>query len=132
MLTDPISDMLTRIRNAALARHERLTLPASRLKRNVAEILVSEGYISSLADDVDAKGHPQLTLVLKYGRDRAPAIEGLRRVSRPGRRVYLGTEKINKVRNGLGISVLSTSRGVMSDREARRHGVGGEILCEVW
>ena len=70
--------------------------------------------------------------MLKYGRDRAPAIEGLRRVSRPGRRVYLGSEKINKVRNGLGISVLSTSRGVMSDREARRHGVGGEVLCEVW
>lgn len=132
MLTDPISDMLARIRNAALARHERLTLPASRLKRNVAEILVSEGYISSVSDDTDAKGHAQITLVLKYGRDRVPAIEGLRRVSRPGRRVYLGSDKIGKVRNGLGISVLSTSRGVMSDREARRHGVGGEVLCEVW
>jgi small subunit ribosomal protein S8 len=132
MLTDPISDMLARIRNAALARHERLTLPGSRLKRSVAEILVSEGYISSIADDVDAKGHAQLTLVLKYGRDRAPAIEGLRRVSRPGRRVYLGSDKINKVRNGLGISVLSTSRGVLSDREARRHNVGGEVLFEVW
>lgn len=132
MLTDPVSDMLTRIRNAALARHERLTFPASRLKRNLAEILVSEGYISSVADDVDAKGRPQITLVLKYGRDRAPAIEGLRRVSRPGRRVYTASDNINKVRNGLGISVLSTSRGVMSDREARRHGVGGEVLCEVW
>ena len=132
MLTDPISDMLTRIRNAALARHERLSLPASKLKRAVADILVSEGYISSVADGEDARGHAELTLVLKYGRDRSPAIEGIRRVSRPGKRVYVACDGISKVRNGLGISVLSTSRGVMSDREARKQGVGGELLCQVW
>lgn len=132
MLTDPISDMLTRIRNAALARHERVTLPASRLKRRVAEILESEGYINGVATDVGDKGHELLTLTLKYGRDRVPAIEGLRRISRPGRRVYVQCSEIPKVRQGLGISVLSTSRGVMSDTEARKAGVGGELLCEVW
>lgn len=132
MLTDPISDMLTRIRNAALARHDRVSLPASRLKRSVAEILVSEGYVSSVQDEVTDLGASRLVLVLKYGRDRKPAIEGLRRVSRPGKRVYVPSKSIGKVRNGLGISVLSTSRGVMSDRSARQHGVGGEVLCEVW
>ncbi|MBL8601991.1 MAG: 30S ribosomal protein S8 [Myxococcales bacterium] len=132
MLTDPISDMLTRIRNATLARHERVAIPASKLKRSVAEILVGEGYISSVQADVDDKGHDRLVLVLKYDRERQPAIEGIRRVSRPGRRVYVGHDKIGKVRNGLGISVLSTSRGVMSDRQARTAGVGGELLCEVW
>ncbi len=132
MLTDPISDMLTRIRNAALARHDRVSLPASRLKRSVAEILVSEGYVSSVQDETTDTGASRLVLVLKYGRDRKPAIEGLRRVSRPGKRVYVPSKDIGKVRNGLGISVLSTSRGVMSDRAARQQGVGGEVLCEVW
>lgn len=132
MLTDPISDMLTRIRNATMARHDRVVVPGSKLKRHVAEILVGEGYVSSVANDVDDRGHETLVLVLKYGRDRAPAIEGVRRVSRPGRRVYKACSELPKVRNGLGISVLSTSRGVMSDREARKQGVGGEILCEVW
>ncbi len=132
MLTDPISDMLTRIRNAALSRHERLTLPGSKLKKAVAEILVSEGYLSSVSTDVDERGHDTLVLVLKYDRERKPAIEGMRRVSRPGRRVYLPCDRITRVRNGLGISVISTSRGVMSDRTARTSGVGGELLCEVW
>lgn len=132
MLTDPISDMLTRIRNATLARHERVSIPASKLKRSVANILVGEGYISSVADDVDDRGHDRIVLTLKYDRERQPAIEGIRRVSRPGRRVYVGSDKIGKIRNGLGISVLSTSRGVMSDRQARTAGVGGELLCEVW
>lgn len=132
MLTDPISDMLTRVRNAALARHERVSIPASRLKRAVAEILVSEGYITSVQSDVDDRGHDRIVLVLKYDREKLPAIEGIRRVSRPGKRVYVACDKISKVRNGLGISVLSTSRGVMSDRTARTQGVGGELLCEVW
>ncbi len=132
MLTDPISDMLTRIRNATMARHERVTIPASRLKRAVAEILASEGYVSSVQTESGDDGREALTLVLKYGRDRAPVIEGIRRVSRPGRRVYVACNDIQKVRQGLGISVLSTSRGVMSDREARKQGVGGELLCEVW
>ena len=132
MLTDPISDMLTRIRNAALARHERVSLPASRLKHRVAEILVNEGYVASVAVEPADTGHEQLTLVLKYGNDRQPAIEGIRRISRPGRRVYVPCSKIPEVRRGMGITVLSTSRGVMSDRDARKHGVGGEVLCEVW
>jgi small subunit ribosomal protein S8 len=132
MLTDPISDMLTRIRNAVMARHDRVTLPGSRLKREVAKILVSEGYVASVQDEPGDDGREHITLVLKYGRDRNPAIEGLRRVSRPGRRVYVACKDIHKVRQGLGISVLSTSRGLMSDREARKSGVGGELLCEVW
>jgi small subunit ribosomal protein S8 len=132
MLTDPISDMLTRIRNAVMAHHDRVTLPSSRLKRAVADILVNEGYVSSVTSDRGEDGREQLTLVLKYGRDRIPAIEGVRRVSRPGRRVYVACKDIQKVRQGLGISVLSTSRGVMSDREARRQNLGGELLCEVW
>ncbi len=132
MLTDPISDMLTRIRNAVMARHERVTIPASKLKKSLAEILVSEGYVSSVQADTAENGHEHIVLVLKYGRDKHPAIEGIRRVSRPGRRVYVGCDGIQKVRQGLGISVLSTSRGVMSDREARKQGVGGELLCEVW
>ena len=132
MLTDPISDMLTRIRNAVMARHDRVTLPGARLKREVAKILVSEGYVASVQDEPGDDGREHITLVLKYGRDRNPAIEGLRRVSRPGRRVYVACKDIHKIRQGLGISVLSTSRGLMSDREARKSGVGGELLCEVW
>jgi small subunit ribosomal protein S8 len=132
MLTDPISDMLTRIRNAAMARHDRVTLPASKLKKSVAAILVNEGYVASVQNEAGEDGREAITLVLKYGRDRVPAIEGIRRVSRPGRRVYVACKDIHKVRQGLGISVLSTSRGLMSDREARKQGVGGELLCEVW
>ena len=98
----------------------------------MAEILVSEGYITSVQSDVDDRGHDRIVLVLKYDREKLPAIEGIRRVSRPGKRVYVACDKIGKVRNGLGISVLSTSRGVMSDRTARTQGVGGELLCEVW
>jgi small subunit ribosomal protein S8 len=96
MLTDPISDMLTRVRNAALARHERVSIPASRLKRAVAEILVSEGYITSVQSDVDDRGHDRIVLVLKYDREKLPAIEGIRRVSRPGKRVYVACDKIGK------------------------------------
>lgn len=129
MMTDPVSDMLTRIRNAALARHERTLVPASKLKRNIAEILKNEGYIA----DVRAEGDDRtLTIVLKYGRDRTSVIDGIRRISRPGRRVYVSHDRIPRVLSGLGISILSTSRGVMSDREARRQKLGGELLCEVW
>jgi small subunit ribosomal protein S8 len=135
MLTDPISDMLTRIRNAALARHDRVRIPASRLKRTIADVLKSEGYVADVALETpsdDGASHEVLTLTLKYGRVRAPAIEGIRRVSRPGRRIYVRAQEIPQVRSGLGIAVLSTSRGIMSDRQARQAGVGGELLCEVW
>jgi len=128
MMTDPVSDMLTRIRNAAQARHERTLVPASKLKRNIAEILKNEGYIA----DVRQEDERTLAIVLKYGRDRTSAIDGIRRVSRPGRRVYVSHDRIPRVLSGLGISILSTSRGVMSDRDARRQKIGGELLCEVW
>ncbi|SRR6266542_3993027 len=130
MMTDPVSDMLTRIRNAALARHERTHVPASQLKKHIAEILKSEGFIADVrTEEEDPR---TLTIVLKYGRDRSSAIDGIRRVSRPGRRVYVPHDRIPRVLSGMGVAILSTSRGVMSDREARRQKVGGELLCEVW
>src|SRR3954453_8226439 len=131
MMTDPIADMLTRIRNAGLARHDRTELPASRLKEAVAKILKSEGFIADVRPS-EGDGPKKLTIVLKYGRDRQSAIDGVKRVSRPGRRVYVRHDRIPRVLSGLGISILSTSRGLMSDREARRQKIGGELLCEVW
>jgi small subunit ribosomal protein S8 len=131
MMTDPIADMLTRIRNAALVRHERADMPHSRLKEHVATVLKAEGYI----DDVrvsEGDDRKTLTLILRYGRDRQSAIDGLKRVSTPGRRVYVRHDRIDRVCSGMGISILSTSRGVMTDREARRQRVGGELLCEIW
>lgn len=133
MLTDPIADMLTRIRNAALARHDKIEVPKSKLKFEVAKILLEAGYISEVKDaeqvlDIDKK----ITIVLKYGRDRQSAIDGIRRVSRPGRRVYVRHDRIPRVLSGLGISILSTSRGLVSDQTARRLKLGGELLCEVW
>ena len=130
-MTDPIADMLTRIRNAALARHDRTEVPASRLKAAVAEILKSEGFIADVRPS-EGDGPRKLTIVLKYGRDRGSAIDGIRRVSRPGRRVYVPHDRIPRVYSGLGICILSTSHGLMSDREARRLKIGGELLCEVW
>lgn len=130
MMTDPISDMLTRIRNASIARLESTEMPLSNVKKNVAEILKAEGYVSDVRTSDDSFG--KLTVVLKYGRDRKSAIAGIRRVSRPGRRVYVGHEQIPQVHNGLGIAILSTSQGVMTDRDARTKHLGGELLCEVW
>ena len=131
MMTDPIADMLSRIRNAALARHERAEMPHSNLKEHLAGVLKGEGFI----DDVrvsEGEGPKTLTLVLRYGRDRQSAIDGVRRVSTPGRRVYVRHDRIPRVRSGMGVSILSTSRGVMTDKEARRQRVGGELLCEIW
>ena len=129
MMTDPVSDMLTRIRNAAMARHERTRMPASQLKKHIAEILKAEGYIADVRQEEDPRS---LTIVLKYGRDRTSAIDGIKRISRPGRRVYVRHDHIPRVLQGMGVAILSTSRGVMSDKEARRQKVGGELLCEVW
>ena len=109
-----------------------MRVPASRLKKTIAEVLKTEGFVSEVSEEDGDQGLGFLTLVLKYGRDRLPAIEGIRRVSRPGRRIYVRAQEIPKVRSGLGIAVLSTSRGIMSDRQARKAGVGGELLCEVW
>lgn len=130
MNTDPVSDMLARIRNALLARHESVEIPHSKLKVRIAEILKQEGYISDFS--VQAEAPAKLSVKLKYGRDRAPAIIGLRRASRPGRRLYVRHKEIPSVLNGMGISIISTSRGVLTDRDARSQSIGGEILCEVW
>jgi len=133
MTTDPIADMLARIRNAALARHESTAMPASRMKKAIAEILKAEGFIADVREEAAGEGkHRAIRVVLKYNREKHSAFAGMRRVSRPGRRVYVGHEGIPRVLSGLGVSILSTSAGVMTDREARSRKVGGELLCEVW
>jgi small subunit ribosomal protein S8 len=136
MMTDPISDMLARIRNGALARHDRVEMPHSTLKFAVANVLKSEGFIDDVRESEGGEGPRTLTLVLRYGKstrhDKDSAIDGVRRVSAPGRRVYVRFDRIPRVRSGMGISILSTSRGVMADRTAREQRVGGELLCEVW
>jgi small subunit ribosomal protein S8 len=133
MMTDPISEMLARIRNASLARHESTRMPASRIKKSIAELLKAEGYLADVRTEKwGPHQHETLTLVLKYGRDKKAAFAGLRRVSRPGRRVYVRHDQIPRVLSGLGISILSTSQGLMTDRDARRKKFGGELLCEVW
>lgn len=129
-LTDPIADMLARLRNAALARHERTEMPSSKMRVSIAKLLKEEGYVDDVRETEGPK--PTLTVILRYGRDRASAIDGTRRISRPGRRVYVRSDQIPRVRNGYGIAVLSTSSGIISDRQARKMGVGGEFLCEVW
>ena len=130
MMTDPIADMLARLHNAAMARHERTEMPSSNMRLSIAKLLKDEGFV----DDVRESEGPKkvLTVVMRYGRDRSAAIDGLRRVSRPGRRVYVRHDQIPRVRNGYGIAILSTSHGVMTDRMARKSAVGGELLCEVW
>lgn len=130
MMTDPIADMLSRIRNAIIAHHQRTEIPYSGTKVRIAEILKSEGYVADYT--VDRTGHGKIVVELKYSRHRESAIAGLKRASRPGRRLYVGYRDIPKVHNGLGVAIMSTSRGVMSDKHARQQKVGGEILCEVW
>jgi small subunit ribosomal protein S8 len=130
-VTDQVSDMLTRIRNAALARRDHALIPASKLKLEVAKILKDQGYIQKY-DLVDDKRHGQIRIHLRYVQNREPVIAGLRRISRPGMRVYVAKDRIPRVMGGLGVAVLSTSQGVLTDREARRRGIGGEVLCYVW
>ena len=131
MMTDPVGDMLARIRNAGGARHAQTTCPASKLKLAVAQVLRDEGFIGDVEVDDDEK-NPTLTIGLRYQDDGRLMIEGMRRVSKPGRRVYLGAQQIKQVRAGLGMAVLSTSKGVLCDRDARAQKVGGEVICEVW
>ena len=137
-MTDPIADMLTRIRNATIAKHTRVDIPASTLKLEIARILELEGYIQSFktvdTPDGDGKSAVQKTIrvQLKYCPRGERVITGIERVSRPGRRVYFGREDVPTVLGGLGTAILTTSRGVMTGREARRQGVGGEVLCNVW
>jgi small subunit ribosomal protein S8 len=133
MVSDPISDMLARLRNAALARHELTRLPSSKLKTRIAELLKAEGYVADVrTEEWGESKHPTLTIVLKYSNERESAFRGMRRVSRAGRRVYVRHDQIPRVLSGLGVSILSTSHGLMTDREARRRKIGGELLCEVW
>jgi small subunit ribosomal protein S8 len=134
-MTDPIADMLARIRNATLARHARVDMPSSRLKVEIAKILQSEGYIQGfnvLEPQAGERVQAQLRLFLKYGPRGERVITGIERVSRPGRRVYFGRDDVPEVLAGLGTSILTTSRGVMTGREAQKAGVGGEVLCNVW
>ena len=130
-MTDPIADFLTRLRNANSAYHDEVTLPHSKIKANIAEILKSEGYISDFHTE-DARVGKALVVQLKYGPSRERSIAGLRRVSKPGLRVYTKADRLPRVLGGLGVAVLSTSQGLMTDREARKRRVGGEILCFVW
>ncbi len=129
--TDPIGDMLTRIRNASSARHEKVLVPASGLKIRIAEVLKDEGFIQDYVRHQDDH-QGAITIVLKYGPDREPAISEIKRVSKPGLRRYVATTEIPRVLNGLGIAILSTSKGVLVDREARKQMVGGELICTVW
>jgi len=131
MMTDPISDMLARLRNGALARHASVRLPSSNLKVALARVLAEAGFVGDARVESE-EGKAVLVVELRYGDDGRPLIDGLRRISRPGRRVYVGKGEISRVRNGLGVAVLSTSKGVLSDQAARQADVGGELLCEVW
>ncbi len=131
-MNDTVADMLTRIRNGIQVRRVDVDVIGSRVNRAIADVLVREGFATEVNDVVDLRGHPALRLGLKYDMDGDPVISKIGRVSKPGCRVYRGVREIPRVLNGLGISVVSTSRGMMSDREARAAGVGGEILCELW
>jgi len=131
MMTDPISDMLTRIRNAGTARQNRTSCPFSKQKLAIAKVLEESGFLADVrAESHD--GHLILAMTIRYDDHGRPLIDGIRRVSKPGRRIYVGARDIWKVRNGLGISVISTSKGILSDAGARDAAIGGEVLCEVW
>ena len=130
-MTDPIADMLTRIRNALTAKHETVEVPASNMKKAIAQILLDEGYIKSV-DFVDDGLSGKLVIGLKYADGNRPVISGLKRVSKPGLRTYSGAEKMPKVLGGLGTTIVSTSKGIMTDRQAKAANVGGEVLCFVW
>lgn len=130
-ITDTIADMLTRIRNANSAKHESVDIPASNMKKAIAQILLDEGYIKSFSVIEDGK-QGIIRVVLKYGENKTQAITGLRRVSKPGLRIYTDVENMPKVLKGLGIAILSTSKGIMTDKQARRENVGGEVLAFVW
>ena len=130
-ITDPIADLLTRVRNASSAKHDTVDIPASNMKKAISQILVEEGYVKGMQVTEDNK-QGTIKITLKYGEDRRSAISGLRRVSKPGLRIYTSCEKLPKVLKGLGIAIVSTPKGVMTDRQARKENVGGEVLAFVW
>jgi small subunit ribosomal protein S8 len=131
VMTDPIADMLTRIRNANLAYKDDLTLPGSSVKERIAEILAREGYVEEASTEGEGKDR-KITIKLKYGPNRERTITGIKRISKPGKRVYTGGDEIPRVLGGLGIAILSTSQGLLTDRQAKKAGVGGEIVAYVW
>ncbi len=131
IVTDPIADMLTRIRNALTAKHNEVLIPASKTKNTIAQILVSEGYINS-ADLVDTGSYKSIKISLKYGPNNERVIQGLKRISKPGLRVYANVEDLPRVLNGLGIAIISTNKGIMTDKQAREQNVGGEVLAYIW
>jgi small subunit ribosomal protein S8 len=130
-MTDPIADMLSRIRNASSAMHDEVLVPASKIKQSIAKILADEGFVDGY-DTVDDSAHPMIRIRLRYSEERERAISGIRRISKPGRRVYRGARELPRVLGGLGIAIVSTSQGVMTDKDARRARVGGEVLAYVW
>jgi small subunit ribosomal protein S8 len=133
MLTDPIADMLTRIRNANKALHETAEMPASKLKEQIARILTEEGYVRSYrVEERDDLPYKVLVVELKYGRGRERVLTGLKRISKPGRRIYAGKDRLPRVLGGMGTAILSTSRGVITSRTAESEGIGGEVICFVW
>ena len=131
VINDPIADMLTRIRNGLIARHDSVTIPASNMKKSIAKILLDEGYIKSV-DYIDDGVQGQIKIALKYVQGKESVIKGLKRISKPGLRIYARSNEIPKVLGGLGIAIVSTSKGVMTDKEARAAGVGGEVLAYIW
>jgi small subunit ribosomal protein S8 len=131
MLTDPIADMLTRIRNSVLIKAEKVDIPASRLKVEIAKIMKEEGFIKSYKIIKDKK-QGVLRVTLKYAPDNKPIVEGLKRISKPGRRVYVGKGEVPSVMSGMGIAVVTTPKGILTDKACRREGVGGEVLCYIW
>lgn len=130
-ITDPIADMLTRIRNANNAKHESVEIPASNMKKQIAQILVDEGYIKSF-NVIDDGKQDVIKVFLKYGPNKSKVLQGLKRISKPGLRMYVGKEEIPQVMRGLGVAIVSTSKGIMTDKDARKENVGGEVLAFVW
>lgn len=131
VMTDPIADMLTRIRNANKAKHQTVTLPSSNIKKAIAQIMLDEGYIKNVRYIDDSK-QGLIEITLKYGNKDAKVISGLKRISKPGLRIYASKDEVPKVLNGLGIAIVSTSRGIMTDKNARKSNIGGEVLCYIW
>jgi small subunit ribosomal protein S8 len=131
MMTDPIADMLARIKNALRARKKTVSVPASKLKMEIVRILKEEGFIEDF-QYIEERPQARIEIILKYDENKRPVIAGLKRVSKPGRRLYMGYQKLPKVMDGLGIAIVSTSQGIMPDHEARKRKVGGEVICEIW
>ncbi|PMP66667.1 MAG: 30S ribosomal protein S8 [Thermodesulfobacterium geofontis] len=131
MMTDPIADMLIRIKNALMARHKSVIVPASKIKLEIVRILKEEGYIEDYKY-IKEEPQPKIEIILKYDENKRPVIAGVKRISKPGRRIYKGYRDLPKVLDGFGIAIISTSQGIMTDHEARKRKIGGEVICEIW